>query len=82
MTGSRDPGSAEAGTGTAVPDLECLRCHGQLISEGERPFRVGGTSGGWHLLLGEWAELGEGTVAFEVLVCANCRFVELRNPAR
>ncbi|MGZ6259097.1 MAG: hypothetical protein ACXWQ6_11580 [Candidatus Limnocylindrales bacterium] len=82
MTGSRDLGSPEADATPAVPDQECLRCHGQLISEGERPFRVGGTSGGWHLLLGDWAELGEQTVAFEVLVCANCRFVELRNPAR
>ena len=82
MTGSRDPGSPEADATPAVPDQECLRCHGQLMSEGERPFRVGGTSGGWHLLLGDWAELGEQTVAFEVLVCATCRFVELRNPAR
>jgi len=43
-------------------------------------FRVGGTSGGWKLLIGEWAELGEGMMKFEVLYCTNCAKVELRLP--
>lgn len=57
---------------------ECLRCQGPLISAGVAQFRTGGTSGGWKLLFGEWAELGEGMLPMEVLVCESCRNVELR----
>jgi Fe-S oxidoreductase len=64
-----------------VPD-DCLRCHGQLQSIGVEEFRVGGTGGGWKLLFGEWAELGEEKVPLEVYACTNCRRVELRVPSR
>jgi hypothetical protein len=47
---------------------------------GVEEFRVGGTSGGWKLLFGEWAELGEGKLPLEALACASCRRVELRAP--
>jgi predicted RNA-binding Zn-ribbon protein involved in translation (DUF1610 family) len=40
-------------------------------------FRVGGTSGGAKLLLGELAELGEQMVPMYVFVCPNCGKVEL-----
>ncbi len=40
-------------------------------------FRVGGTSGGAKLFLGEWAELGEEMVPMYVFVCPNCGKVEL-----
>jgi hypothetical protein len=43
-------------------------------------FRVGGTKGGWKLLFGEWAELSEGMVSFEIFVCGDCRRVEFRLP--
>jgi len=36
----------------------CIACRGLLRSIGVERFRVGGTSGGWKLLFGEWAELG------------------------
>jgi hypothetical protein len=36
----------------------CLRCGAAMTSMGVEQFRVGGTSGGWKLLFGEWAELG------------------------
>jgi hypothetical protein len=42
---------------------------------------VGGTTGGWHLLFGEWAELGEGKLRLEVRACATCRQVEFRAPS-
>jgi len=45
-------------------------------------FRVGGTTGGWKLLFGEWAELGEGTLRLEVFACGSCGKVELRVPQR
>jgi hypothetical protein len=48
---------------------------------GVESFRVGGTSGGWKLLFGEWAELGEETLALEVLACGSCHRVEFRVPA-
>ena len=47
---------------------------------GVEEFRVGGTTGGWKLLVGEWAELGENKLKFELLVCESCRKVELRVP--
>jgi len=47
---------------------------------GVEEFRVGGTTGGWKLLFGEWAELGEGKLNLEVLACGSCGKVELRVP--
>jgi hypothetical protein len=40
-------------------------------------FRVGGTSGGIKLLIGEWGELGEKMIPMFVFVCPNCGKVEL-----
>ena len=48
----------------------CLRCAGELMTLGVEPFRVGGSTGGWKMLFGEWAELGEGMLEMEVLVCS------------
>jgi hypothetical protein len=64
----------------ATPDDRCPRCGGTLGSTGVEQFRVGGTSGGWKLLFGEWAELGEEVLPLEVLACTTCRRVELRVP--
>lgn len=58
----------------------CLRCGGPIHSMGVEEFRVGGTTGGWKLLFGEWAEFGEGFLKLEMLACASCGKVELRVP--
>jgi hypothetical protein len=58
----------------------CLRCGGPIQSMGIEEFRVGGTTGGWKLLFGEWAELGEGVLRLEVFACASCGKVELQVP--
>jgi len=58
----------------------CLRCGASLDSLGVEEFRVGGTTGGWKLLFGEWAELGEGKIKLEVRACTTCRTVDLRVP--
>jgi hypothetical protein len=47
---------------------------------GVAEFRVGGTSGGWKLLFGEWAELGEDLIPLEAFGCPTCGHVELRRP--
>ena len=60
----------------------CLRCGTELQVIGTEQFRVGGTGGGWKLLLGEWAEVGEEMLALDVLACPRCRKVELRVPER
>jgi hypothetical protein len=62
------------------PDDACLRCGGALTSMGVDQFRTGGTSGGWKLLFGELAELGEETLPLEVFACGRCRRVEFRVP--
>jgi hypothetical protein len=49
---------------------------------GRESFPVGGTGGGWKLLFGELAEVGEEMLPFEVLACSVCRRVELRVPGR
>jgi hypothetical protein len=61
-------------------DLTCKRCRGTMTSMGVGHFRVGATSGGWKLMFGEWAELGEQVLPPEVLACGTCRSVELRVP--
>lgn len=58
----------------------CVRCGEPLRSMGVSEFRVGGTTGGWKLVFGELAELGEGMLPFYVWVCSACGRVELRVP--
>lgn len=60
----------------------CLGCKGPLQSLGVEHFRVGGVSGGWAALMGQWAEIGEGILDMELLACRACRRVELRVPMR
>ena len=64
----------------AAGDDRCLRCGSALQSMGVEQFRTGGTSGGWKLLFGEWAELGEQLLPLELLACPSCRRVEARVP--
>ena len=62
--------------------LACLRCKTELRSGGVHEFRTGGTTGGWKLLFGEWAELGEDLLKLEVLGCQSCGYVEFRVPRK
>jgi hypothetical protein len=59
---------------------QCLRCGAALQDLGEIELRTGGTSGGWKLLFGEWAELGERMMKVQVLACPSCRRLELKLP--
>ncbi len=69
-------------TGTDEGYGHCLRC-GQLLQlVGVEAFRVGGSSGGWKLLFGELAELGEGMLDMAIFACPICRKVELRIPGQ
>jgi hypothetical protein len=70
----------QTGLGSDRTGDSCLRCGGVLTSMGVETFRTGGTSGGWKLLFGEMAELGEDMIPLEVFACRNCRRVELRLP--
>ena len=64
-----------------ISDAGCLRCNAPLESLGVHQFRTGGTTGGWKLLFGEWAEVGEDMLPFEVRACRACGNVELRLPS-
>lgn len=56
--------------------MECATCKITMEPLGQVPIRVGGTSGGWHLLLGNWADVTEGVLPLEVYRCAKCKRVE------
>ena len=56
--------------------MECYACHSQMQSLGQLPIRTGGTSGGWHLLLGDWAEINEGVLPLDVFRCPTCKRVK------
>ena len=80
----REARSSEADPDEPAADVEpnrCLRCGATLQSLGVHEFRTGGSTGAAHLLFGQWAELGEDKLAFEILACSACRHVELRLPA-
>jgi len=47
-----------------------------MQSLGQVPVRVGGTAGGWHLLLGEWADMTERVFPLDVYRCQRCKRVE------
>lgn len=56
---------------------KCPSCNIPMTDMGDIPFRTGGTSGAAHLLFGNWAELGEGILHLDALVCQNCGRVQL-----
>ncbi len=47
-----------------------------MASLGQIPVRVGGTSGGWHLLFGHLADMGEEVMPLDVFRCSACKRVE------
>jgi hypothetical protein len=51
-------------------------CGGAMQFAEKASFRVGGTSGGWKLLFGEWAELGESMIPLDIYVCPQCARIE------
>jgi hypothetical protein len=62
-----------------VGETEARRCTcGTAMEFAEKAnFRVGGTSGGWKLLFGEWAELGESMIPLNIYVCPQCGRIQL-----
>lgn len=56
--------------------MDCSVCKTQMQSLGQIPIRTGGTSGGWHLLLGEWADATERVFPLDVYRCGRCKRVE------
>jgi hypothetical protein len=69
-----------AAKGPFKTDQLCLRCRKPLWWLGTGEFRLGGSSGPWHVLFGKWAHSGEEVVPLEVLACRECMGVELRIP--
>ena len=57
--------------------MQCSACGTSMESLGQIPIRVGGTSGMWHLLLGEAADMTEGVFPLDVYRCSRCKRVEL-----
>ena len=45
-------------------------------------LRTGGMHGGWGLVLGNLADIGEGTIELNAYVCPTCGHVEFRLPDR
>ncbi len=56
---------------------KCNSCGAWMQFAGEAPFRIGGTGGGWKLLFGEFAELGEQMLPLYIYVCPECGKIEL-----
>ncbi len=60
-----------------VTSVKCPSCNVDMEAVLDVPFRIGGTRGGWKLLFGEWAELGEELLSFDLYVCHQCGRVQL-----
>jgi hypothetical protein len=56
--------------------MQCTACSTPMVSLGQIPICTGGTSGGWHLVLGEWADMTESVFPLDVYRCARCKRVE------
>jgi hypothetical protein len=56
--------------------LQCPLCRVSLQSLGQVPVRTGGTGGGWHLLFGELADMGERVLSLDVYRCPQCSRLE------
>lgn len=61
-------------------EKKCSQCLAYMKKLGVQEFRTGGTAGGWKLLFGELAELGEEMIELELWACPQCRHVELYLP--
>ena len=59
-----------------MAQAQCIACKTPMRTLGQLPIRIGGTSGGWHLLLGEWADITEGVLPLDVFRCDRCGRVE------
>ena len=57
--------------------MKCPACKSEMESLGQLPIRVGGTTGGWHLLLGNWADMRESILPLDVYRCGTGKRVEL-----
>jgi hypothetical protein len=63
-------------TRETVVSMDCPFCKTEMQALGQVPVRVGGRGGGWHLLLGEWADVGEKVWPLDVYRCATCKRLE------
>jgi hypothetical protein len=57
-------------------EIECSVCKSPMHSLGQIPIRVGGTSGGWLLFMGQLAELDEDVFPLDTYRCPQCKRVE------
>jgi len=55
----------------------CFLCKTPMQALGAIPVRVGGTTGGWHLVFGELADLGESKLTLDMYRCNQCRRVDI-----
>lgn len=51
---------------------KCYSCGVEMHFAQEIPFRIKGTPGLYKLFFGEWAELGEEMLNFQVYLCPSC----------
>ena len=56
--------------------MKCAACKTEMDSLGQIPIRVGGVTGGWHLLMGGWADMRESVMTLDVYRCATCKRIE------
>jgi hypothetical protein len=56
--------------------MQCSVCKKAMESLGQIPIRVGGTSGPWHLVLGNLADVSEGVFPLDVFRCTQCKRIE------
>jgi len=67
---------AAAARAAAIAQVKCAGCGGSMQSFGKVPIRTGGSSGGMHLLAGEWADVGERLMVLDLFRCGECRRVD------
>jgi len=56
--------------------MQCASCQSPMQSLGEISLRIGGTTGGWHLLFGQWADANEDLFPLDLFRCTKCKRVE------
>jgi hypothetical protein len=58
-----------------MEEKKCPQCRTYMECLGIKQFRTGGKTGGWHLLLGDFAEMQERFLKLEMWVCTQCKQV-------
>ena len=60
-----------------MSEIKCSRCGAVLEDYGIQKLRIGGVGGEWSYIVGDIAEIEQGTLPVQIYICPKCGKIEL-----